>query len=221
MVKESLYLRPDGIHWSDNALKTIATQFERNLVPLQRYDLNALDINPPQIDNDKLIPLSHLCDFSEFLRHEVTWTDSRWFDGLSQTEEWKTIENVARRRELELHEEWSWITRPAAQVSILWKLSEWNDVSKSVKMRWASLRLNWFVSEQSTQIMWSEGPIGIQTGIREWELLSHMTYYGSSGLLHSKTEIVQSFHSNLFTDLKWFNLSKFNCYLFLNLRFNC
>ena len=66
MVKEGLYLRPDGIHWSDNALKTIATQFERNLVPLQRYDLNALDINPPRIENNKLIPTE--LTFTEFLK---------------------------------------------------------------------------------------------------------------------------------------------------------
>merc|ERR1711973_116201 len=66
MVKEGLYLKPDGIHWSDNALKTMSSQLERNLVPLQRYNLTNLDINPPTIENDKLIPTE--VTFMNFLK---------------------------------------------------------------------------------------------------------------------------------------------------------
>ena len=66
MVKEGLYLKPDGIHWSDSALKTMSSQLERNLVPLQRYDLDKLDLNPPTIEKDRLIPSE--VTFTKFLK---------------------------------------------------------------------------------------------------------------------------------------------------------
>ena len=66
LVLEGLYLKPDGIHWSDSALKTMSSQLERNLVPLQKYDLDKLDLNPPTIEKDKLIPTE--VTFKKFLK---------------------------------------------------------------------------------------------------------------------------------------------------------
>merc|ERR1711973_429556 len=66
MVKDGIYLKPDGIHWSDSALKTIASQLERNLIPMQTYDLDKIDLNPPAISKEKLI--STEVTFTQFLK---------------------------------------------------------------------------------------------------------------------------------------------------------